>query len=247
MVAVSKKYPKAPIVEAVIDIHARFSEDILEKLPRFAESFKKDFPDQQKISFNTVNFNISDKGIPDVSPPQKEDIGYRLSSPDSPFVLQFRKNGFSFSIVNTYQDWEVFCKTAKKYWESFIRELKPNKVTRVAVRYINRIDIPALNFEVEDYFEFYPRVFEDKKTKISNFLMQVHLPQDEGGMAVINQALTEPPQPGYTSTILDIDVFAFIDCAPDDKKCWERIELLRHQKNSLFEKSLTPKTKELFE
>src|SRR6185312_13100788 len=176
----------------------------------------------------------------------RETLGIKLTSTDKKYIVQFRKNGFTFSIMNHYDCWESFSKKAKKLWKLYLKTLEPTKVTRVAVRYINRIDIPILKFNLEDYFETYPRVLKGNKGGLSGFFLQAHLPQKEGGFIILNQTITDPPEPGYTSIILDIDAYDLKQFEPTKLELWERIELLRAQKNNIFENSITKKTREFF-
>ena len=48
-----------------------------------------------------------------------------------------------------------------------------------------------------------------------------------------------------TSILLDIEVFDMKMFDPQENDFWRRVEILRQQKNTLFESSITQKTKEL--
>lgn len=242
------KYKKAPIIEALIQIETKPSIEpnlIEAKFSELAESIKKDFPITENINSKTMGINLSDNqsslSISDTK------LGIKLSNRDLPYIAQIKSDGFTFSMINEYQNWETFSKKAKTIWNKYKKHLKPQKITKLAVRYVNRIDIPALSFQMEDYFETYPKVIKGSKSQLTAFFLQAQIPQEEGGLAVINQTATQPIKAGYTSIILDIDVFDPQIFKASSPKLWKRIDLLRTQKNELFENSITNKTRELFQ
>lgn len=240
-------YKNAPVIEALIDIRTQLVGNA--DLGVFVKSLQKDFPKQETLKTGVAEIQFSVSESKSSFKTSQEDVGFKLTSEISPYALQVRKDGFTCSLLeqNQYQDWLSFSSNAKKNWDKYVKLLKPQKITRVAVRYINRIDIPSLSFKIEDYFQTYPHILTNNNADISGFFLQVQIPQiKEGGMAILNQTITQPPSAGYTSIILDIDVFDLKIFAPKDKNLWDRIELLREQKNKLFEESITDKTRELF-
>ena len=63
------------------------------------------------------------------------------------------------------------------------------------------------------------------------FFLQIQVPQTEGGLGIIHQTVTTPIQAGYTSILLDLEVFDFQNLLPKDNNIlWERINTLRDQK-----------------
>lgn len=238
-----KRYKKAPLFEALIDINVEFKEEIeINKLEAFELQI---YPTKDKILVHTSQIQI---GNANKQIHQSEDLlGFKLTSTDKKYVVQIKKNGFTFSELNGYDCWESFISKAKEAWDRYFDAFNPVKVTRVTLRYINKINIPALKFHLEDYFETYPRVFKDNKVDLSNFFLQVQIPQtEEGGLAILNQTVTEPSEPGYTSILFDINVFDPKQIESIEKDLWKRVDLLRIQKNHLFENSITDKTRELF-
>lgn len=238
-------YPNAPIIEAVFDLQllpvenfdSNCYDNLVQQL-RGRFSFKGDI---QEIG---VGLHFS-PGQKDISHSEKK-IGIRLETADGKYVIQAKERGFTFSILRTYDSWEDFSKEAFKYWNIYRRIFKPKKITRQALRYINRIDVPELSFEMKNYFRVYPQVFEDDRmVQISGFFMQVQIPQSEGGVANLTQSIANPAKAGCSSIILDIDVFDNKQYSPGAKNLRKRIESLRDQKNSIFEKAITDKTREL--
>jgi uncharacterized protein (TIGR04255 family) len=88
--------------------------------------------------------------------------GFRFERADARRVMQTKLDGFSYSALAPYDEWEGFRPEAKHLWKLYRDICHPIRVTRVAVRYINRIDIPLKNsdprssLQLEDYFKTYP-------------------------------------------------------------------------------------------
>lgn len=242
----TRHYPKAPIVEAVFD---------LQVLPN--ENFKKSFYEEmeKKLTKSFKGKEIREMGWElHIEDDQKRNahtdkkVGMRFESVDGRYVIQAKENGYAFSILNYYDRWEIFSKEAYKYWNVYKSIFKPQKVTRQALRYINRIDIPETKFKLEDYFKVYPRMFDDAlEVNMAGFFMQSQIPQKEGGIANVTQTIAAPAKAGCTSVILDIDVFDYKPFKPSDKdlKLRARMKTLRSQKNFIFDSAITKKTQEL--
>ncbi|MHB1949742.1 MAG: TIGR04255 family protein [Gammaproteobacteria bacterium] len=234
-----KSYNKPPIVEALIDIQVQPSDDIQNTtLEKLYEKIKSNYPNKENIFLKTAQIDISKEQTNFIT----NEMGLKVSSLDKKYVAQLKKTGLTFSIINAYHGWDDLYDKTKQLWTIFNDEVKPSKIIRIAVRYINRIDIPALNFDMEEYFHVCPKA----NLGLSGFFLQIQVPQSEGGLAIIHQTATTPIQAGFTSILLDLEIFEFQSLLPTDNKLWERVEILRIQKNNLFEKCITDKTRELF-
>jgi uncharacterized protein (TIGR04255 family) len=240
----SKHYPKAPIIEAVIDLQVSPSEGFDKSVYETIEKgLSRDF---KAKNIEEMMFELQFGDDKKKNSQTQKKIGIRLESNDGKYVIQAKENGYSFSILNHYDRWESFSKEAYKYWNTYKRLFKPQKVTRQAVRYINRIDIPEASFELKKYFRVYPHLFDDtENVGVAGFFMQAQIPQKEGGVANVTQTVTQPVKPGCTSVILDIDVFDNKHFKPTSKELKDRIAILRDQKNFIFKSAITAETEEL--
>lgn len=123
---------------------------------------------------------------------------------------------------------------------------QPEKITRVAVRYVNQIDIPLSEIEYKDYFKTTPEVSPALPQGLSGFFMQLHFPQpDFGGLLVLTETAVPPPTLGTNSVVLDLDVFKEVDTLTDEE-VWPLLEKLRERKNEFFEGCITDRTRFLF-
>jgi len=156
----------------------------------------------------------------------------------------------TFSHLAPYRSWKAFSNEARPLWERYVESVKPEAVTRVALRYINRIYIPLQNYELMDYFRLYPQIPEKIPQDITGFFMQFQMPQTDltkNGMAVINIAATPPREDGAQGVILDLDVFATCELQPSTTEIFDLLEIIRIRKNELFEACITDRSRDLFQ
>jgi uncharacterized protein (TIGR04255 family) len=57
--------------------------------------------------------------------------------------------------------------------------VKPETIRRIALRYINRIDITSNHISLEDYFEFRPFMRQKMLQDISAFTLGIQIPHEE--------------------------------------------------------------------
>lgn len=160
--------------------------------------------------------------------------------------FQSRMTGFTYNKLAPYDRWESFRNKAKELWLIYRELVRPTRVTRIALRYVNRITIPRTRVELQEYFRTYPEISSDLPQELQQFVMRLQLPQpDLGAIAQVHQATL--PSRGATSILLDIDVFKQDNIPEDEEEMWLYLEQLRLRKNKIFESCLTAKTRELFD
>jgi len=161
----------APITEAIIDFRTKLPAIFnVKEFLSLKETFCDRFPKIQERRFIKSGFKIN-KGVPVSEEPKEEGIhGYFFKPTDDKKVVQFRINGFTFSLLKPYTSWEDFRNEAKDLWKFFVNITSPENVTRIAVRYINHMDIPLPVTNFSEYLTAPPNVPENLPGGISSFL-----------------------------------------------------------------------------
>lgn len=245
MAPTTKRYKSAPITEAVIEIRIQPSDAVdSTALETLAKSFNSDFPHQTPT--HALNLDFSDAVKRNIS---ESFLGMRLSNPNGSRVMHLRPEGFAYSHLAPYSDWETFSREAKPLWDRY-RQLAPNaKLARCALRYINRIDIPAPKLEPSDYFSLYiqiPKLLPEQD--VINMSLNILMPQKDLECAAnIHHALIEPIAPRSLSFVLDIDIFRLQIDGWSDDRVWKFLDRLRDRKNEIFEGCITDNTRELID
>ena len=227
-------YANSPLTEAIIDIRVQLSDGLkIESLLAVQESQKELYPKQDSRLFFEAELS-SDLDAPPVSATRTH-IGYVFASEDGLQSFQVRLDGFTFSRLKPYDKWSTFRDEARRLWGVYRDIVNPLDVTRLAVRYINRLDINQASIDLKDYLRTSPEVSPALPQVLAGYFMQLQIPQpDHPWKAIINQALIPPPSLNITSILLDIDLFQDVDLPDDEEGIWSIFELFRHRKNEIF-------------
>lgn len=133
----SSHYRRPPITEAVVEL--RLADQIgVAEVDKIRDRLAPDYPVppelMQNISFTT--------GRGEQNRAQVDFAGYRLSSLDAINVAIVGRQNLTASRLAPYSDWEDFIGRARRNWTIWRKVAGWHEVSRVGVRYINRIDVP---------------------------------------------------------------------------------------------------------
>jgi uncharacterized protein (TIGR04255 family) len=245
LVSARKHYANAPITEGLIDIRVELGPNTtLESLDIICQQAAAEYPTREDRTLSEVQFS------PDAREPsaKRTKVGYLLRSMDGRQVFQARLDGFTFSRLKPYQNWTALRDEAKRLWTIYREGVRPTRVTRVAVRYINQIDMPLPILDFKDYLRTVPEVSPDLPQGLGGFLMQLQIPQPERDtVLVLTEVLAPPQKADIASIILDIDLFRARADYSSDEDVWGLLEAFRDRKNEAFESCITDKARQLFE
>lgn len=241
-----KRYPKAPITEAIIDIRIVAPENsdssTRDNLFAIGGDLKLQYPNHEELHRHEVLVTI-----PGNVHTQDRFAGVRYISADLHTSLAAQPDGFTFSMRAPYSCWDEFCSLARSAWTIYKSKVRPASIVRVAVRYINKIDIPLPAEPTEDYFRLYPMIPEALGDVSESFFLQVRKPQlDLHANLVVTQGLAPPEKEGVVGVVLDIDLFRDADLPQTDDDVWKLFEQFRVRKNVAFEACIGDATRRLF-
>lgn len=238
------QYPKAPIVEAVLELRVATTLDA-QLIAKIAAKFAQEYPSSE----DQVNFAIEvNPTMGDVRQVQGWG-GKKLSSKDQVDVVGIRSNAFACMRLAPYNGWEPLCRRAQSGWRQFKQFLERVQVVRIGIRNINRIDIPfgAEPIDIDHYLTIGPRLPELKWGPISEYTIQVVRPWPvDNCLVTITTGLVPSPLVAHASILLDIDVGANNLSLMRDDEIWEFVGRMHDYKNAVFEGCITDKSRELF-
>jgi uncharacterized protein (TIGR04255 family) len=243
-------FPNAPITEALLDIRVKLPpETSLTRLATFQDAVKQRYPSRQERLAWEGHIEIKSSPVARVSQSAAGGpIGYLFTSVDGKHVVQARMDGFTFSRLKPYDKWEGLRDEAKDLWRHYIKIASPESVIRVALRYINRIEIPLPIRDFKDYILTTPEIAPDLPQGLDSFFMRLVIPDGKTqAVAIVTETVEAIDESSNRlPLIFDIDVFRLAAFNIQDKTLWETFEQLHDLKNDIFFKSITPKAKELF-
>jgi uncharacterized protein (TIGR04255 family) len=240
----------APITEALIDIRVKLPATTdVKSIYLLFEKIKNQYPTRQEYKVSEFSFQLKPDAAP-VKASQHKVNGYRYISADQKQIFQARLDGFTMSRLHPYTEWKDLRDEAKKLWQFYRDITRPEAITRVALRYINNLNIPMPIVDFSDYLAAPPIIPEGLPQGVSSFLTRVTIHEPAiAANAIITQALEvvpQTPEMNHLPVILDIDVFRLDPNGIEENDAWNTIDQLRHFKNKIFDKSITPKLKEIY-
>jgi uncharacterized protein (TIGR04255 family) len=235
----------APIVEAVIDIRV-FREPVVspDTFAGLNPSIGEKYSAVQPIHSFEARFGIESGKISD-SAQRRSDFGWRYQAGTE--VAQFRVDGFTFSKLEPYTTWEDVFGEAFRLWEVYLRLAKPAQLSRIAVRYINRMRVSGSR-SISEFLEAPPTLPEPIPPVMKDFLTRVHVADEaRNSAAVIVQALEPQFDPNVMSLLLDIDAYHELSVDPTDPELPALFQQLRELKNEIFYASITERSAEMYQ
>jgi uncharacterized protein (TIGR04255 family) len=240
-----RRYARPPVLEAVIDIHTA-GEPEIGVLSALHKGEEERYPSRESLMSASMEIDAT---IGEAVVATQELIGYRWLSGDKSEVAQVRRNGFGFSQLQPYSSWENSKAEGRRVWERYREATGAIQVSRIAVRYINRIDIPKSAIgQIQDALKVYPQIPDGIPRRMSRFVMQIELPQPDIDKCVVilNMGRVPAAVPNMFSILLDLDVNQRVDLPAEGEAIWEALEILHARENLVFESCITDRTREIF-
>ncbi len=228
---------RAPIREALVDLRTQPLADIA-TLEAFREAVA---PELGGEVHEMLELQFRGKGT---SPPEALPAkvkGFQLWSKDKLRVVHVREDGFSVSQLPPYKSWPELRTFAKDAFTRFVSIVRPERVSRCALRYINEISLPEGSVPA-DYLRTLPTVAPSLPQAPVGFLIRLELPMPSSRVL-----LTEVFDAVGQKLVLDIDTFREEEFAANDAAVWAALDSLRDVKNDVFFGCITDKAKEAFQ
>ena len=249
---VFEHFPKAPIVEAVIDVRARATTAFEESSVRSHLDTKLKgyrFLDSQREFRHELQLQAEGG-----NPPSQmlHDLGWkglRFRSTDEKHIAQFNRDCFVFSRLEPYTDWQQLSIEGLKVWDIFKELAQPTEIHRLGLRFINRVLLPQGELRFEDYIQPAPVSPIGMDLPFHGFMHHdtLAVPGHPYAITVI-RTIQLPPNSGGpgVALILDIDVFTTQGIRLDEAMIVHHLNEMRWVKNKIFFGSVTDKARELF-
>jgi uncharacterized protein (TIGR04255 family) len=241
----AKDYSRSPIVEARIEIKVKLSPEMeVTNLMQIASAIESEYEiEHQYFNINgqiTVDSDLVVSASANNSP-----AGYSFLAENKQRRIQARLDGFTFSQFTPYSGWTDFQGTARNLWEIYDRATNPIEIESLALRYINRIEIPSTNISLKDYFTNFPEISPDLQKTLGTYIMHLQIPMEEvNSVAHITQARVPPHSLDTLFVILDINIITEGTISIQAEDIWKQFNLMHQNSGQVFESFITNKTRE---
>jgi len=170
-------------------------------------------------------------------------VGYDFVDESGKRYVAARTQGISLRQLWPYDRWETFASEARRVWTIY-RSLNQSPIEWIALRYINRLEIPAPVTNLGDYLRTLPEIAPELPHVIKSFFLRLQLPATDEIDIVVQQGTVRTSTPKVEALMLDIEVRSSALSYSEDQ-VWERFEDLRVRKNDTFESCISDKVREL--
>lgn len=247
MAETERRYRAAPIIDAVIEL--RFENAISDAdRDRVSKRLADRYPLVEEGTHHEILLNVRPGGRFDIQTPAQERITKRRSV-DQPDLIQIGGSVFDVATGAPYTHWQNLFDRFVEDWATAKRIWKYRRITRIGVRYVNRIDLEPNEknlIDYEDYLKLRINLPENfPPTNAYDLGFQFTAEEIKCGVTV-RSGTTAPAVPGKMSFTLDIDVWRLVDVPQKDAEVLELLGEMRKAKNKLFETFITPKARKLF-
>ena len=175
-----KAYPhlsKPPLREALIDIRlaAPLGQPLLQRLDVQTLSGLKRVGD---IKTGALTVKLGSQELAHTSVATAETVGTRFDNTDRSRAAQLRRDGMTFSVLKNYTSWKSFRAEGYEVWQAFLSLADNVIVNRVAVRYVNAINLP-FGEDSDSYLGAGPRIPSELPQIFNAFFTRVVVPLPE--------------------------------------------------------------------
>lgn len=248
-----RKLSRPPITEALIDIRSVISAP-QEVLTTLADEFTTEFPQRKITQTMSAKLEIREGKL---VPPELHEGGFHgvhVFNEAGTLAVQFRLDGFTFNNIGQFVGGSRLLDEGLRYWQRFVDGTHPTAVTRIAMRYINTLDLP---FKEGDSFDRFlaaaPELPPPAPQGVSEFhsrlvARDILTPVGEKTWptAIVTQQLKHDPA-GRPLVTLDVDIFKMGEFSVSSVDLRREFDELREFKNRTFFSLLTEETVKLYE
>ena len=237
-----------PIVEALLDLRTSIAGEP-EMFKALAETLTEEFPTKQQQRNFEAKIEIRDGKL--VSPRVDSSAfgGVRVANVAETIYVQFRPDGFTLNNMKVYMGGDQLIDKALTLWPLLVERARPESVSRVALRYINRLELPLTHGdEFTKYLTAPPEFPQGAPQLVSEFISRI-VGQDEQrqATAVVIQQLKKEQTGARVAVTVDVDVFRTGNFSVEAPALRKILNALRVFKNETFFSLLTDETVRLYE
>ena len=176
------------------------------ELLKSAATSKSLYPFEQRIADVQVQLNSPSAPQAGATTETIETLGHKRSSLDQTEILVLRPQNLVVSQFAPYPGWEAFFERFRRDWMRWKKLMSYRKISRIGVRYLNRIDIPAMSEQIIDYEQYiniYPRLPE-MFPKVQGYGVKIHVELPDIDCKMTLNSLTSPsPLLGHGGFVID--------------------------------------------
>lgn len=242
----SRIYRRPPLVEALCEFQFAGSDWDWTVPGLMYQEIKQAFPTKRQTQ--VVEFEVQTEGRQWSQQVKGSAERMQFFRADESALVQVGPHFLAVNHLQPYPHWPSFKPLILDNLDLYRRIANPSGFRRLGLRYVNRIDIPTTQLDLQEYFNFGPRLpAAMTSTPMDALLLRVGLPhQADGGRLLLTLASAPDAEEGNAAFILDLDFIASAASALALDTAHDWIETAHDRIETAFEASISNRLRELF-
>lgn len=196
-------YREPPVIEALAE--AYFEGGVIDQTLAglFYERVRERFPAKSELGRVEFAVEVGPRGArteASAGPPRSQ-----FSTDDRSRMVQVGPGLVVVNQLRPYPRFEEWSTVFLEMIEHYRHIVEPASITRLGLRYIDRIVIPEVPVLLEDYFRLYPSLPPELGVEHGPFLMRIELrPRHRNHQLLVTFGSAQPEQSGEMAYMLDV-------------------------------------------
>jgi uncharacterized protein (TIGR04255 family) len=243
-----KKYKNPPIEEAVVEFRfvpgQEWDLTIPGKLHEHP-AIKSRYPGKPRMQKLLEAAFQTGSGRPPNLAVREGVARIQLVDNDGRRLISLGSDVLSINTLRPYDDWQQFRPRIETALRSYSQVAQPIGISRVGVRYINKIVFPGKEIDIGIYFQYGLPSVPGLPSKSAGFFSRVERVYDDEVKLLLTQATVDAPE-GQSAFLADLDVIWESGEERDLDRIMEIVDDLHAREGEAFEAIITDAARELF-
>jgi uncharacterized protein (TIGR04255 family) len=235
------RFPNPTIAQATCEIG--FNRNLQVKLSS-AELYKlvaADFPEIQAVGSMALQIVIGPGPQPAQAPPPRVTAPtFRFATSAGDQFVQISDTSFVYQSTASYPGWDIVKAAILDLWVRMLPVIKPDGVTKVGLRYINRIAKDEQHPHIRGWLSASAYIPPVLLASRRHFLSRVEASPSDNDLLLMTVADQEPTDTPHGAIIFDIDRIYSDAIAVDQNVVGDLLERLHEEVWDVFWTSRTP-------
>lgn len=240
------KYKNPPIVEAISEF--RFSKETPwdPTIPGSVyERIKEHFPVKENKIEQQLSLKADASGLSQNFSTTPRAV---MLSKDKASLVQVGQRLISINHLKPYAGWENFRPKIELAYDTICEVTEIKGIDRLALVYVDRIEIPGDNIEMGEYYKFYPYLGSGLPQTHANFSVACAFPyHDERDFCKLQLTAAMPTKKDHLATLLTTEYFLMKKKSVSPDNAIEWMEQAHTKVRELFKGCITEKLENIFE
>ncbi|HLZ03425.1 MAG TPA: TIGR04255 family protein [Bradyrhizobium sp.] len=235
-------YPKPTIVQVLCEIAFSSDEEINLRAAELYPTFSSEFPEIQPVQTQVqLQFMVGQPvPVPPLQPQPNLNSAFRFTTSEGKRFVQISNTSFVYQSTEPYLGWKAFKEKLLELWLASQPRTKASTITKVGLRYINRIVLTKKHPRLSDWLQPTDDLPKALISSKENFLGRVESSPMPSHLRLVTLA-RQPSGPDWPigAVVLDIDRITMTQFDAVERQIAKNLEILHEDVWASFDSSST--------